>query len=333
MPRADRSQPEAVVDIRYGQVGLVQVRVHTTSPGAILDELTGKVAAAPHFFRRTGVCVDLSPLERSPDVAEVQAVIEALRRAGMLAVGLTGEAETLAAVSAALALPVLTTFRTTTRPVPIVQPAAPPGAPASARGVQAAHTGAAGPEESAPAAPGALSAAAAAASILGAASAAAAGITIAPEDAVVVTTGVSDTGVSDTVTTDTGVSEAAEPGAALAEQDAAWATPPALIHTHTVRSGQRVYGRGRDVVVTASVGPGAEVMADGCVHIYGALRGRVMAGAHGELSARVFCQQFYAELVSIAGIFRVFETIPPELAGAPVQAWLAGEELRFARIG
>jgi septum site-determining protein MinC len=108
---------------------------------------------------------------------------------------------------------------------------------------------------------------------------------------------------------------------------------PAQIHLQPVRSGQRVYGRNRDLIVTAAVGAGAEVMADGCLHVYGSLRGRAMAGAHGETSARIFCQEFFAELISIAGIFRVFETIPPELAGKPVQAWLAGEDLRLARIG
>ena len=61
--------------------------------------------------------------------------------------------------------------------------------------------------------------------------------------------------------------------------------------------------------------------------------GRAMAGARGEATARVFCQEFHAELVSVAGVFRVFETIPPELKGHPVQAWLSGDELRFARIG
>jgi septum site-determining protein MinC len=74
-------------------------------------------------------------------------------------------------------------------------------------------------------------------------------------------------------------------------------------------------------------------MADGCVHIYGTLRGRALAGAHGDASARMFCQEFHAELVSIGGVFRVFETIPSELAGKPVQAWLDGEHLHFARIG
>jgi septum site-determining protein MinC len=108
---------------------------------------------------------------------------------------------------------------------------------------------------------------------------------------------------------------------------------PSLLHVQTVRSGQRVYARNRDLVVTATVGAGAEVMADGCVHVYGALRGRAMAGTRGDHAARVFCQEFHAELVSIAGVFRVFETIPPELAGKPVQAWLDGDDLKFAPIG
>ncbi len=108
---------------------------------------------------------------------------------------------------------------------------------------------------------------------------------------------------------------------------------PTLMQHQPVRSGQRVYARNRDLIVTTVVGAGAEVMADGCVHIYGVLRGRAMAGARGELTARVFCQEFRAELVSIAGVFRVFETIPPELLGKPVQAWLDGDDLRFARIG
>jgi septum site-determining protein MinC len=105
------------------------------------------------------------------------------------------------------------------------------------------------------------------------------------------------------------------------------------MHHRPVRSGQRIYARHRDLVVTSAVGAGAEVMADGCVHVYGTLRGRAMAGVRGEVSARVFCHEFHAELVSIAGVFRVFETIPPDLAGKPVQAWLDGDDLRFGRIG
>jgi septum site-determining protein MinC len=108
---------------------------------------------------------------------------------------------------------------------------------------------------------------------------------------------------------------------------------PALVHDEPVRSGQRVYARNRELIVMNVVGAGAEVMADGCVHIYGALRGRALAGARGEKTARVFCREFNAELVSIAGVFRVFEVIPADLAGQPVQARLKGDDLHFTRIG
>src|SRR5690606_35921487 len=124
---------------------------------------------------------------------------------------------------------------------------------------------------------------------------------------------------------------AAAPSTPAPEAPESW--PSALMHHQLVRSGQRLYARHRDLVVTAAVGAGAEVMADGCVHVYGALRGRALAGARGDPSARVFCQEFHAELVSIAGVFRVFETIPAELAGKPVQGWLDGDDLKFARFG
>jgi septum site-determining protein MinC len=107
---------------------------------------------------------------------------------------------------------------------------------------------------------------------------------------------------------------------------------PALMQHQPVRSGQRIYARSRDLVVTSMIGAGAEVIADGCVHVYGSLRGRAVAGARGDTTARVFCQAFHAELVSVAGVFRVFETLPPELAGKPVQAWLDGDDLRFAAL-
>jgi septum site-determining protein MinC len=131
---------------------------------------------------------------------------------------------------------------------------------------------------------------------------------------------------------------AAVPTLAPAPEPAAAPAPapqplPALIHTQPVRSGQRLYARERDLIVTASVGAAAEVMADGCVHIYGALRGRAMAGVRGDAGARVFTREFHAELVGVAGVFKVFEQLPADLAGRPVQARLDGEELRLARLG
>jgi septum site-determining protein MinC len=234
----DAAAPAPAIDIRFGQVGLIQVRIRSTDPGALLDELTGRVASAPLFFQRTGACLDLTVLGRDPQLEEMRAVMDAMRRAGMLPVGLVGGSAAVESLSAALELPVLAPFRPQTQTVvPVVQAA-----------------------------------------------------------------------------------ERVEHGI------------PALIQHQPVRSGQRVYARSRDLVVISTVGAGAEAIADGCVHVYGALRGRAVAGARGETSARVFCQEFHAELVSVAGVFRVFETLPPELAGKPVQAWLDGDDLRFAPL-
>src|SRR5487761_634622 len=203
--------PAPAIDLRFGQVGLMQVRIRSTDPGAILDELTGRVASAPLFFQRTGACLDLTALGREPQLEEMRAVMDAVRRAGMLPVGLVGGSAAVEALAASLDLPVLAPSRPQTQTVPVVQAAA---------------------------------------------------------------------------------AERVEPGI------------PSLIQHHPVRSGQRIYARSRD-----------------------------LAGARGETSARVFCQEFRAELVSIAGVFRVFETLPPELAGKPVQAWLDGDDLRFVPIG
>jgi septum site-determining protein MinC len=162
------------IDIRFGQVGLIQVRIRTTDPGAILDELTGRVASAPLFFQRTGVCLDLTVLGRDAELPEMRAVMDAVRRAGMLPVGLVGGSAAVDALSAALELPVLAPFKPQTPTVPVLQAA-----------------------------------------------------------------------------------ERPEPFV------------PALMQYQPVRSGQRLYARSRDLVVTSTVGAGAEAIADGCVHVYG----------------------------------------------------------------
>jgi septum site-determining protein MinC len=82
------------------------------------------------------------------------------------------------------------------------------------------------------------------------------------------------------------------------------------IITHPIRSGQQVYAQGGDLIVISSVSSGAELLADGNIHVYGALRGRALAGLNGNKKARIFCLQLDAELVSIAGEFKVFEQAP-----------------------
>ncbi len=107
---------------------------------------------------------------------------------------------------------------------------------------------------------------------------------------------------------------------------------PGLMHSTPVRSGQQVYADNRDLTVVNTVGAGAEVIADGSIHIYGALRGRALAGAQGDESARIFCREFHAELVAVAGNYKVLEDIPEELRGKPVQVWLEQGQLKLAAL-
>ncbi len=99
------------------------------------------------------------------------------------------------------------------------------------------------------------------------------------------------------------------------------------IVTTPVRSGQRLYARGGDLIVMAAVGAGAEVIADGCVHIYGSLRGRAIAGAQGDESARIFCRDLQAEILAVAGRYKVADDIPDAMRGQAVQVRLDGERL------
>jgi len=101
--------------------------------------------------------------------------------------------------------------------------------------------------------------------------------------------------------------------------------PPlgALVIDKPLRSGQQVYARGRDLVVLAMVNAGAEVIADGHIHVYAPLRGRAIAGARGNTEARIFALALEAELLSIAGIYRTSENpLPPEVVGHATQVRL-----------
>lgn len=100
-----------------------------------------------------------------------------------------------------------------------------------------------------------------------------------------------------------------------------------------VRGGQRIYARGCDLVLTAAVNAGAEVIADGSIHVYAPLRGRALAGAAGNAQARIFSLSMEAELVSIAGVYRTFdEGWPNDLSGKTVQIRLRDEHLDMAPI-
>lgn len=94
----------------------------------------------------------------------------------------------------------------------------------------------------------------------------------------------------------------------------------ALVVDKPLRSGQQVYARGRDLIITAMVNPGAEVVADGHIHVYAPLRGKAIAGARGDGSARIFAQVLEAELVSIAGVYRTSDVpLPDAVRGKAAQ--------------
>jgi septum site-determining protein MinC len=246
-------------DLRFGQVGIANVRIRRVDAAALCEELERRVRTAPQLFSRAAVVLDLSHLLELPDDGTVDALLEAVRSAGMLPVGLAYGTSEVEALSRRMGLPLIAKFRAAYEPADggsIAPPVASAPAPEPARRAEPVHS------EPAP-------------------------------------------------------------------------TVPTLGAQHvdgTVRSGQQVYARDRDLVVTGAIANAAEVIADGSIHIYGSLRGRAMAGAQGDEKARIYISDFRAELVAIAGHYRVFEQIPKDLEGQSVQCWLEGEKLLIAKL-
>lgn len=109
--------------------------------------------------------------------------------------------------------------------------------------------------------------------------------------------------------------------------------PTSLLLDAPVRSGQSVVFPGGDVTVTGAVASGAEIVAGGSIHVYGAIRGRAMAGANGNAQARIFCSKAEPELLAINGYYLTAEDMDAALRGRPVQAWLDGETIKIAAQG
>src|SRR5712691_6335630 len=107
--------------------------------------------------------------------------------------------------------------------------------------------------------------------------------------------------------------------------------PGSLLLESPVRSGQSVFSEG-DVTVLGSVGSGAEIVAGGSIHVYGALRGRAMAGSSGNAAARIFCQKIEAELLAIDGYYQTAEEIDVALRNRPAQAWLEGDTMKITPL-
>jgi septum site-determining protein MinC len=248
-------------DLRFGQVGIANVRLRRVDAAALCDELERRVRAAPQLFARAAVVLDLSHLRELPDDGTVDALLEAVRSAGMLPVGLAYGTSEVDALSRRMGLPLIAKFRAAYEPADGGSIA--PPAPAAVAAAEPARAAEPAPSEPAPPAVASLG---------------------------------------------------------------------AMFHEGAVRSGQQIYARDRDLTVTGAIANGAEVIADGSIHVYGGLRGRAMAGAQGDEKARLFVSDFRAELVAIAGHYRVFEQIPKDLEGQSVQCWLEGEKLLIAKL-
>jgi len=136
-----------------------------------------------------------------------------------------------------------------------------------------------------------------------------------------------------------GAEAAPEPKAAEPPAAATIAVPepprgaPALIIDAPVRSGQTIMYPEGDVTVLGHVASGSEIIAGGSIHVYGALRGRAIAGSTGNAKARIFCRKLEAELVAIDGLYKTAEDIDSQYRGQPVQLWLDGEAILVAALG
>jgi septum site-determining protein MinC len=248
---------EPIADIKFGQVGIANLRLKRLDAEGLQRELAEKVQHAPNLFAHAPVVVDLSHLCALPDLDAVRDLFACIREAGMAPVGLSYGTSENEALARALGVPLFAKFRAAFERGGRSEPAV--EAPARERNQEAASAPAAVPTSA---------------------------------------------------------------GAAVTGQ----------VHDKPVRSGQQIYARGRDLILTKLVANGAEVIADGSIHVYGALRGRALAGAQGETRARIYCHEFHAELVSIAGHYRVFEDLPAELRGQRVQAWLDGDKLMIQKL-
>ena len=105
-----------------------------------------------------------------------------------------------------------------------------------------------------------------------------------------------------------------------------------MLHIGRVRSGQQVYAKECDLVISGDVGAGAEVIADGNIHIYGALRGRALAGAAGNTNAAIFCQVLQPELISIAGVYKLSEILPKDMWSKACSVCLEDQSMVFSSL-
>ncbi|WP_454693304.1 septum site-determining protein MinC [Achromobacter aegrifaciens] len=283
------------LDFKSATLYAIRVVLHSADPERLNAALAKRMADAGSFFENEPVVVDASRVEEKIDWT---ALVAALRGHNLPPIGVVAEGANLEAARAAGLTPVeLST--PAARPAPVIDTAPPNDVSTPVPSVPAAAI------ETAPA-PTEVSTEAA----------------VEPEAAA--------------------GKPAAEPLPARAASNTTSASSPtpaaphsssALVITKPLRSGQRVYARHTDLVVIGMVSQGAEVIADGNIHVYGPLRGKAMAGARGDTSARIFTTHLDAELLAVAGVYRVVEDkLDRTLHNQPALVRLDGETLRIEAL-
>lgn len=279
------------LDIKSATIQGLSLILRSTNLGVIEGDLAARVANAGDLFTNAPVLINVSALtaDGTADKLELTRLVNLLRRHTMRAVGIVGATGLLLKQAQALGLV----------EEPDVQPRVRPKAPQAQAAPEPEAVAAA---ETAPQA----------------------------EPPVVADLFGSDPAGAPTAPAPTS-SHAAAPQAQGQEPPRAPATgrpAPTMVIDRPLRSGQRVYARGGDLVVLGVVSHGAEVIADGNIHVYGPLRGRAIAGAAGDVEARIFAVAMEPELISIAGTYRTTDKpLADTVRGKPAQARLDGDRM------
>lgn len=301
------------LDFKSATLYAIRVVLHSADPERLNAALAKRMADAGSFFENEPVVIDASRVEEKIDWT---ALVAALRGHNLPPIGVVAEGANLQAAREAGLTPVeLST--PAARPAPVVDTAPPndvatpvPSVPAAAVEIAPAPT-----DTSAQTAPAAASDAAAQDKPAATEAADAQAATPAPDADPLPARAASST------------TSASSPTAAAPHSSSA------LVITRPLRSGQRVYARHTDLVVIGMVSQGAEVIADGNVHVYGPLRGKAMAGARGDTSARIFTTHLDAELLAVAGVYRVVEDkLDRTLQNQPALVRLDGDTLRIEAL-
>ena len=291
MPASPPAKP--TFDLKSTAWTLTALRLHSADLGTLVTALDQRFADSPGLFDDDAVVLDFSPLREADADLDVAGLLPHLRRHGMKPIAAQGGSTAQMAGARAAGLAEATDAAPS---VPVVS------APGAARAVLppvAAMTAIAQPAPGLPPA----------------------------RDRVVREPARRAPDAAPAALADTQPVRLPDaPRQAAAEPPAA--AVPTMVVDKPLRSGQRVYARGADLVVLAVVSFGAEVIADGNIHVYGPLRGRAIAGARGNTDARIFSTCMEPQLVSIAGIYRTTETpLADSVLGQPAQVRLDGEKI------